>query len=181
MKSWITHHRRTLLDMPPFLKVEAHDVELPDGHVIDNWSWIITPDYINVVAVTAEDTFLCFRQTKYAVKGITLALIGGYIEAGEDPQRAAQRELLEETGYIAEQWTALGQYAVDGNRGAGTAYFFLAEGARWQQTIDADDLEEQTLLHLSQSEIEKALADGEFKVLPWAAALALALHQRSQR
>lgn len=179
MKSWSTHRRRTLLDMRPFLRVESHEVELPDGKRIDDWSWIVTPDYINVVAVTVDETFLCFRQTKYAVSGTTLALVGGYIEDGEDPQAAAQRELLEETGYVAEQWTALGQYAVDGNRGAGTAYFFLAEGARWQQIIDADDLEEQTLLHLSQSEIEEALAQGEFKVLPWSAALALALHRRS--
>lgn len=181
MKSWSTLRRRTVLDMRPFLRVESHGVELSNGHYIDDWAWVVTPDFVNIVAVTEDETFLCFRQTKYAVAGTTLALVGGYIEAGEDPQAAAQRELLEETGYTAEWWTALGQYAVDGNRGAGVAHFFLAEGARWQQISDADDLEEQTLLHLSQTEVEEALRRGEFKVLPWAAALALALQRRAQR
>jgi ADP-ribose pyrophosphatase len=104
-----------------------------------------------------------------------LGIVGGYIEAGEDPLAAAQREMLEETGYAAATWQALGNYAVDGNRGAGMAHFFLATGAEWRQPIDADDLEEQELLLLSQSEMERALLAGEFKVLPWAACVALAL------
>ncbi len=158
-----------------FLTVESHTVAFPDGRIVEDWGWVITPDFINVVAVTAEGRFLCFRQPKYAVAGLTLSVTGGYIEAGEEPLAAAKRELLEETGYVADRWRSLGSYAVDGNRGAGTAYFFLATDARWQQPIDADDLEEQELRLLSRQEIETALLAGEFKVLPWAANVALAL------
>jgi ADP-ribose pyrophosphatase len=43
--------------------------------------------------------------------------------------------------------------------------------------VKADDLEEQQLLHLSRAEIEAALAAGEFKVLAWAAVMALALQR----
>ena len=71
--------RRTILDHSKFLRVEEHAVELPDGRVIPNWCWVITPDYINVVALTPDQRFLCFRQTKYAIDGTTLAPIGGYI------------------------------------------------------------------------------------------------------
>ena len=158
-----------------FLTVESHTVAFPDGRIVEDWGWVITPDFINVVAVTAEGRFLCFRQPKYAVAGLSLSVTGGYIEAGEEPLAAAKRELLEETGYVAAKWRSLGSYAVDGNRGAGTAYFFLATDARWQQPIDADDLEEQELRLLSRQEIETALLAGEFKVLPWAANVALAL------
>jgi ADP-ribose pyrophosphatase len=101
--------------------------------------------------------------------------VGGYIEPGEDPLVAAKRELLEETGYEATEWLALGSYPVDANRGAGIAYPFLARGARHIAKIDADDLEEQALLLLTREEIETALDTGEFKTLPWAAAIALAL------
>jgi ADP-ribose pyrophosphatase len=177
VKAWRTLTREEILCVGDgrFLRVERHAVELPDGHVIDEWPWLITPDFINVVVETTEGSFLCFRQPKYAVEGISLSIVGGYLEPGEDPLPAAKRELLEETGYVAGHWRALGRYAVDGNRGAGVAHLFLARGARWQQPIDADDLEEQELLLLSRAELEDALAQGEFKVLPWAAAVALAL------
>ncbi len=158
-----------------FLSVESHVVAFPDGAVVEDWGWVISPDYINVVAVTEDERFVCFRQPKYAVTGLTLGVTGGYIEAGEEPLAAAQRELLEETGHVADQWRHLGSYAVDGNRGAGTAHLFLATGARWQQPIDADDLEEQELLLLDRAGVEHALLAGEFKVLPWAANVALAL------
>jgi ADP-ribose pyrophosphatase len=97
------------------------------------------------------------------------------MEPGEDPLSAAQRELLEETGYEAVDWIPLGSYRVDANRGAGMAYFFLAQGARRVAEAAPDDLEEQELLFLSRAEIETALADGRFKVLPWATIVALAL------
>ncbi|MEZ4613071.1 MAG: NUDIX domain-containing protein [Caldilineaceae bacterium] len=51
------------------------------------------------------------------------------MEPGEEPLPAAQRELLEETGYVADDWTDLGRFAVDGNREAGLAHLFLARGA----------------------------------------------------
>ncbi|MDX1522589.1 MAG: NUDIX hydrolase, partial [Anaerolineae bacterium] len=72
--------RRKILDCGDFLVVESHEIELPNGQVIPDWPWVLTPDYINVVAVTGRGQFLCFRQTKYAVDGETLALVGGYIE-----------------------------------------------------------------------------------------------------
>jgi ADP-ribose pyrophosphatase len=175
MQTWKTLSRQTILERGRFLSVENHIVQLPNGQVIDDWSWVITPDYINVLVVTQAGEFLCFRQTKYAVSGTTLALVGGYLEPNEDPLTAAQRELLEETGYRAADWTYLGGYVVDGNRGAGTAHLFLARAACRAAEANADDLEEQELLHLSRSEVEAALVTGEFKVLPWTALVALAL------
>ena len=175
MQPWKTLSRQTILDRGKFLKVESHTVELPDGQVIPDWPWIITPNYVNVVALTEAGEFLCFRQTKYAVDGTSLAVVGGYLEPDEDPLAAAQRELREETGYEAADWSPLGRYVVDCNRGAGAAHFFLARRARWVAPAAADDLEEQQLLRLSRAEIEKALIDGAFKGLPWAAALVMAL------
>jgi ADP-ribose pyrophosphatase len=134
-----------------------------------------------VVAVTEDQRFICFRQTKYAVQGTSLAPVGGYIDHGESPLQAAKRELLEETGYEASEWIPLGQYAVDANRGVGNGGFFLATGARQETTPNKDDLEEQELILLRREEIEAALWAGEFKVLSWAAAVLLALEYLRRR
>lgn len=177
MESWKTLSRRTILNHSKFLRVESHTVQLPDGQIIDDWPWVITPDFTNVIAETEDGRFLCFRQVKYSIDGPTLAPIGGYLEPGEDPLLSAQRELLEETGYEADEWTELGRFPVDGNRGAGTAYLYLARRARQIAQRNADDLEEQNLLFLSRAELEAALLAGEFKLLPWATAVALALQR----
>jgi len=175
MQQWKTLSRHVILEHSKYLTVENHEVELPDGRVIPDWPWIITPDFVIVVAVTEEDKFVCFRQTKYAVDGTTLAPVGGYLEPGEDPLAAAKRELLEETGCEASDWIDLGRYRMDSNRGACMGYLFLAQGAHAVAEPDSDDLEEQELLYLSRSDIEDALTAGEFKVMSWAATVALAL------
>ncbi len=177
MKPWKTLHKRTIYDQPPWLVVELHQVELPDGRAIPDWPWIKTPNYVNVVAFTEQGKCLCFRQTKYGIEGDTLAIIGGYLTPGEAPLAAAQRELREETGYEAEEWVDLGHYLVDPNRGVATGHLYLARRASPVTAPDSDDLEEQELIQLSREELEEALARGEFKVLAWAAAVAFALRR----
>ena len=175
MVQWKTLSKKVILQGNRFLTVENHTVELPDGRIIPDWQWIITPDFVNVVAITEDERFLCFRQTKYAVQGTSLAPVGGYMEPGEEPLKAARRELLEETGYEAGTWTALGSFPVDANRGAGEGHFFLARGARRIAEPKSDDLEEQELLLLSRKELDDAVAKSDFKVLPWVAGVLLAL------
>ncbi|NJL05478.1 MAG: NUDIX hydrolase [Chloroflexaceae bacterium] len=175
MKQWQTLQRVQILNHSKFLQVEAHTVALPNGAIIADWPWLITPDFVNIVACTPDQRILCFRQTKYAASRVALAPVGGYLEPGEDALTAGQRELLEETGYTASEWLDLGRYAVDGNRGAGTAYLYLARNAQPVARPTADDLEEQELLLLTPADIRAALAAGEVQILPWAAAFGLAL------
>jgi ADP-ribose pyrophosphatase len=175
MIPWKTLKRQIVYYQAPWLVVEQHAVQLPGGRVIPKWPWVITPDYVNVVVETDQGKFLCFNQTKYALKGDSLALIGGYLTPGEAPLAAAQRELREETGYTSSKWTELGHYRVDPNRGIAIGHLYLARQARQVTAPLEDDLEEQHLLFLSRAELEAALSDGQFKVLAWAAAVAFAL------
>jgi len=177
MKPWKTVDRKLVLDNAPWLTVEHHTVELPDGRLIPNWPWVKTPDYVNIVAMTEDEQFLCFRQVKYGIEGDTLSIVGGYINEGEEPLAAAQRELLEETGYQSSNWISLGSYLVDPNRGIATGNLFLARDARYVTPRNADDLEEQELLFLTRKQIEAALERGEIKVLAWAAAVGFALRK----
>lgn len=175
MKPWKTLSKKTILKTNKFLTVENHVVELPDGKIISDWQTIITPDFISVVVLTKQNKFLLIRQKKYAVKDISLAPIGGYIEPGEAPIDAAKRELLEETGYAAEEWISLGDYVIDSNRGCGNANFFLATKAEKISEPNNDDLEEQEILLLTRKELEKAISNNDFKVVPWLTNILLSL------
>jgi ADP-ribose pyrophosphatase len=181
MAEWKTLRKQQVLQQGKFLTVEFHTIELSDGHVIEDWPWVITPDFVNVVVMDKAGQFVLFRQGKYGYEGLSLAPIGGYIEVDEDPLTAAKRETLEELGYEAEEWISLGAYRVDANRGAGMAHLFLALGARKVADPIADDLEAQEVVFLSQAELEAAPFNGDFKVLPWASLVALSLLHLGRR
>jgi len=175
MNAWKTLSKKSILPYSKFLHVEEHVIELPDGRIIKDWPWVVTPDYINVAVVTTEKKFLCMRQFKYSAQATILAPVGGYLEPGEEPLEAAKRETLEETGYAAPDWHFFGSYPVDGNRGCGTAHLFLAQQAYKVAEPDADDLEEQQLLQLSHADVEKAVVNGEFKIMAWQMVMVMAL------
>ncbi len=173
--AWKTTARRPILDCGRYLVVEEHSVQLPDGRIIDDWPWVITPDFANVIPVTPDGELLFFRQTKYALDGVVLAPVGGFIEPGEAPLAAARREMMEEVGCESDDWSDLGAFRVDPNRGVAMAHFFLACGVRFVAKPNADDLEVQELVRLSRPAARAALAAGEFKVLAWAAIVTFAL------
>jgi ADP-ribose pyrophosphatase len=157
------------------LVVESHTIELPNGKIVSNWPWIDATKFINVLAISEDDKFICLRQTKYCIEEEVVAPVGGYIEPNETPLKAAQRELLEETGYEAMEWIKLGDYRVDPNWGISTGYLFLARYAhKIQEPVD-DDFEDQRLIYLTQSELESALVAGKLKVFAWATLVAMSL------
>ncbi|MBN2550278.1 MAG: ester cyclase [Anaerolineales bacterium] len=175
LRPWKTLRRETLLQLNQFLTVEKHTVELPNGQIIPDWGWVIIPDAAIILAQDNQGRFLCFRQTKYAIEGPTLAPVAGMLEPGEDPLLAAQRELREETGCEASQWIPLGSFCLDPNRGVNTIHCYLALGAHPVAAPSAGDLEDQQLLTLDLPELRQALLSGQFKAIMFAACVSLAL------
>lgn len=181
LRPWKTLSREVILNPNKFLTVERRAIELPDGQIIDDWPFLISPDAAIILARTEAGQFICFRQTKYAIEGTTLAVAGGMMDPGESPLAAAKRELLEETGYTAPEWINLGSYVLDPNRGLATINLFLALDASAVAEPDSDDLEDQELVLLNQRELESALEAGGFKLLSWATVVALALKYLAER
>jgi 8-oxo-dGTP pyrophosphatase MutT (NUDIX family) len=175
MPLWKKIKQRTLLAHSKFLRVDEHEVALPDGTVIPDWPVVVTPDYVNILARDTEGRFLFFRQKKYMAPHMRISPPGGYIDSGEDPLSAARRELQEETGYTSDRWVDLGCFVVDSNRGCGNAFLFLALDARLATHRLADDLEEQELIFLTRTEVEAALDAHACPILSATALMALGL------
>jgi len=70
------------------------------------------------------------RQYRHAAKGYLWELPAGRIDAGESELHAAQRELLEETGYTAQHWRRILNFFASPGFVAETMSVFLATGLR---------------------------------------------------
>src|SRR5438874_1514598 len=117
---------RTLFEMPGRIRVDAEAVRLPDGRVIDDYLQVRMGSFSVVYAETDDESVVCLRQYKHGPKCVSLTLPAGHLDAGESPIEAAKRELLEETGFEAQEYRLLGSFVVNGNQGCGTAHVIWA-------------------------------------------------------
>jgi ADP-ribose pyrophosphatase len=172
---WRTLRQRCLHDGRPWLTLFAEDVELPGGRVLEGFYRIEAPDFAVIVPLAEDGRIVAVRQYKHGARRVSLTLPAGYVEPGEAPRAAAQRELREETGYAAPDWYDLGRFVVDGNRGTGHAHLFLACDARPVAAVIPDDAEEGEVVLVAPEAFRAGLFGGDVALLPTAAAFGLAL------
>lgn len=174
LRPWVFGSRHSLLRVAPWLEVFREEVLLPDGRRIEDFYRIDLPEYVVVVPLTPDERVVAERHFRPGPRTITLSLPSGYVDENEEPLAAAIRELREETGYASASWTSLGNFVVDGNRGCGTAHFFLARDAYKVSEPDSRDLSEIELRLLSFQDFVRSLRRGESLEMATAAAVGLA-------
>ena len=78
--------------------IEKVDFKLPNGKVSD---FYIKKEsvFVATLAITKDEKIILVKQFRPGPKEILTELPGGYVDKGETPKQAAERELLEETGY----------------------------------------------------------------------------------
>lgn len=175
LEPWRVLRTQTLLDAAPWVRVERHVIALPDGKRVPDYHFVRMANYTCIVAETTDGRLIMERQYKHGVGKVSLTFPGGYVEPGERLLPAAQRELLEETGYVARQWKHLGTFVCSANYGCGRAHIFSARHARQVAKPCSGDLEEMELLLLTPQAALRALRRGEVVALGVATALALSV------
>ncbi len=174
MRPWQLRSRRSLLKVSPWLEVWRDVLELPDGRKIDDYHTIELPPYAVIVALTPDGLVVGERHYRPGARAVTLSLPSGFLHDGEDPEAGARRELREETGYEAAAWSGLGAFVVDGNRGCGTAHFYLAKDARKVSDPDGRDLAEMHVELVSLPQFVRSVQTGASAELATAAGIGLA-------
>ncbi len=89
-----------------FIRVYKDHARLPDGQVHSR-EYIAHPGAVAILALLDNVNLVRERQFRYAPQREFVELPAGKIDRGEDILLCAQRELLEETGYVAREWTHL--------------------------------------------------------------------------
>lgn len=120
-----------------FLRVYEDTVRCPDGHVAPR-EYLRHPGAVMVVPVLDDGRLVLERQYRYPLRSTFIEFPAGKIDPGEDILACAQRELREETGYTAREWTYLGGFHNAIGYCDEKIEIYLARGLAFDATVDND-------------------------------------------
>ena len=86
-----------------FLHVVRDTVRLPDGAQATR-EYVLHPGAVAVVPLTDDGRIVLERQYRHPSGRVMIEIPAGKLDAGESALVCGQRELLEETGYVAREW-----------------------------------------------------------------------------
>lgn len=92
-----------------FLKFYSDVIVSSDNHQ-SHREYVVHPGAVAILPFLDESTLLLERQWRYPLNRSFLEFPAGKIDFGESPITTAKRELLEETGFIADEWAYLGKF-----------------------------------------------------------------------
>jgi ADP-ribose pyrophosphatase len=173
--AWRVLKRQEILAIPGRLSVATEAVELPDGRQVDDYLQVKIPAFVLVFAETVDGEVLCLRQYRHGLRDVSLEFVAGRIDGDEPPIEAARRELLEETGYVSDEWQSLGCLVASSTQGLQDAYIFRARNAVQTQPALSGDLEDASVELLRRDQLKAAMVGGEIRVAVILAAMALVM------
>ncbi|SHO55440.1 NUDIX hydrolase [Vibrio quintilis] len=141
------------------------EVTLPTGVKLQHTT-ITHPGATVILPVTRDNKIIILRQYRPSIQAWLYELPAGTMESGESPLECAQRELAEEAGLAAEQWTELGQITPLAGFCNEVQHLFLAhdltETDGFQQDEDeVIEVETFSLAALEQKIINNTLTDAK--------------------
>jgi ADP-ribose pyrophosphatase len=154
----------------------------PDGRVFEPYYSYSRRDYTVIVASDKDGNYLCVRQFRQGIRQVTTEFPAGGIErsdgkeygdreSAETALDCAKRELMEETGYIADDWTHLIKIPSNATIADNYAYVFMARGCRKVGAQHLDETEYLNVVKHTKEEIEELIHKGQFQqsvhVMAW--------------
>ena len=148
-----------VLSKSSFLELRRDDVRLPDGAHATR-EYVVHPGAVAIVPLLDDGRLVLERQFRYPVAQVLLEIPAGKIDAGEATLACAQRELLEETGYSAQEWAFGGVLHNAAAYSTEAIEIWFARGLQQGvQRLDAGEFIELCLM--SEDELQQRAAAGE--------------------
>ena len=117
--------QRELIFQNPWIELHQDKVETRTGKVMD-YTWYKSTDIAVIVPFLEKDNLVMIRHYRYPLGKVLLEFPAGHIEHGEAAANAAKRELLEETGYIANRIDHMYTYHPSVSKSSQLVYIFRA-------------------------------------------------------
>lgn len=178
---WTLVSRQYLFQRPPWLVLRQDHLRLPGGGEIPQYYISEFPPWANVVAVTPDDQLVMVRQYRPGIAQVHFELPAGVVDAADpDPRSAAERELLEETGYGGGTWSLLTTVSANPALQTNLTYAFLAEGVVPVRAALPEATEDLRVHLVPVAEALQLVDDGDMVQALHAAPLLRYLLQRCQ-
>ncbi|MFZ8834416.1 MAG: NUDIX hydrolase [Candidatus Caldipriscus sp.] len=120
------------------------------------------PGAVVIVPILEDGKVIFERQFRFSFGDYILELPAGTLEEGEDPLECARRELLEETGYIAEDWEKVAEFYLAPGYSTEYMHLFFARKLKFLGG-NLDEEEDIEILSLSREEILRSIERGEIR------------------
>lgn len=157
---WRVLSRRTIYSSP-WINLHVARVELPDGSIVEDHHVLDYPHQaVGMVPIADDGRALLVDQYRFITDTRGWAIPAGRMESGETPEECARRELLEETGQVADEWLHLGRYHPSNGSSNQVFHVYVACGLR-QMSADYDANEVIGLRWFSPAEIWRLITDNE--------------------
>jgi len=117
------------------------------------------PGAAAVIPFLTDDEVLLVRQYRHPIRSDLWEIPAGKLDPGEDALTCARRELQEETGYVAEDWTCLGSFYTTPGFSNERITLYLASGLRLVSNPDDCEIAEHRVFALA--EIERMIDSSE--------------------
>ena len=155
----------------PWLTARRDTCQLPDGRINDEYYVLEYPTWVHVVAVTKDGEMVIIRQYRHGLGRTCFEIVAGCVEEGEDPLEAANRELLEETGYSGGEWHEAMQFSCNASTMNNITHSYVAVGVEKTADQHLDATEDIEIHAFSLEKVKEMLLNGEFMQASMLAAL----------
>lgn len=156
---WVKLSSKVLVNHPR-IKVVEDIIKLPNGYETEYVKIVNTHDGVSVICIN-EDKVLLQKEYSYPLNKILYQFPGGGVEHRENVLVAAKRELGEEEGLDAKNYTEIGWYYLQNRRSKAKMHVVVAEDTFESVKIGGDAEEEIESEWVEIEKVERMIAEGK--------------------